>query len=364
MKILCVIDSLGSGGAQRQLVELALSFRERGHHVSFLTYHHISFYNSILEDEGITIKCIQDSNYLKRLLKMRRFIRQGNYDAVLSFLESANFICEVAGLPFRKWALVVGERSSNPNVLNSTQLKMYRFFHFFSDYTVANSYTNMKMVCSINPFLPDTKCKVIYNMVDLSRWAPLTNYIPREDGKLKLVIASSHQRLKNIIGLVEALALLNTSAREKLIVEWYGDILDNSLVEAKKRIKDYKLEELITFFPATHDITRIIQGADVVGLFSFYEGLPNSICEGMACGKPIICSNISDIPSLISHQENYLFDPDQPQSIKNVIIDILHLSDKELMRIGKQNRNIAEKLFNKNNIVKQYLELLGDIIVI
>lgn len=39
MKILCVIDCLGSGGAQRQLVNLATAFKEKGHEVSFLVYH-------------------------------------------------------------------------------------------------------------------------------------------------------------------------------------------------------------------------------------------------------------------------------------------------------------------------------------
>ena len=35
MNILCVIDILGSGGAQRQLVNIAIGFKERGHTVSF-----------------------------------------------------------------------------------------------------------------------------------------------------------------------------------------------------------------------------------------------------------------------------------------------------------------------------------------
>jgi len=38
MIILCVIDTLGSGGAQRQLVNIAIGFKERGHTVSFLVY--------------------------------------------------------------------------------------------------------------------------------------------------------------------------------------------------------------------------------------------------------------------------------------------------------------------------------------
>ena len=49
MKILCVIDSLGSGGAQRQLVQLAIGLKNKGVDVSFLMYHNIHFFKSELD---------------------------------------------------------------------------------------------------------------------------------------------------------------------------------------------------------------------------------------------------------------------------------------------------------------------------
>src|SRR5690554_3748145 len=133
MKILCVIDSLGSGGAQRQLVNLALAFKDKGHKVSFLVYHSEPFYYATLEEQGINVLEVIEPSYIKRLLKMRRVIRNGKYDSVLSFLEAANFICEVSGFPFRKWRLVVGERSANPAILKSFKLRFYRFFHIFAE---------------------------------------------------------------------------------------------------------------------------------------------------------------------------------------------------------------------------------------
>lgn len=38
MKIVCFTESLGAGGAQRQLVNLAVMFKVKGHEVAFLTY--------------------------------------------------------------------------------------------------------------------------------------------------------------------------------------------------------------------------------------------------------------------------------------------------------------------------------------
>lgn len=365
MKILCVIDSLGSGGAQYQLVELGLGFKEKGHVVSFLTYHNFPFYNSIIEKAEISITCLKETNYLNRLLKMRHFIRKGKFDAVVSFLEAPSFICEIAGLPFRNWKLVVGERNANPVILKSVKRKMYRWFHIFADYIVANSFANLQLVRTVNPLLQDKKCKVIYNSVDFIRWKPVYDFTFRKNKKFKLVVAASQTYKKNFIGLIEAISLLSESERNKITVAWYGDRVtkpyaDGSIIEAFKRIRSYGLDDIISVYPATHDITRIIQESDAVGLFSFYEGLPNAVCEGMACGKPVICPAVSDLSNLLSHDINLLCDPGKPQSIKQSISYLISLSNDQLSQIGTKNLKIARELFNRENNISGYLKLLNN----
>ena len=53
MKILCVIDSLGSGGAQRQLVGLADLLHGHGYEVKVVWYHADSFYKEFLDARGV-----------------------------------------------------------------------------------------------------------------------------------------------------------------------------------------------------------------------------------------------------------------------------------------------------------------------
>ena len=55
-RILCFIDSLGAGGAQRQLVNLAIGLKKRDYIVSFLVYHVDDFYLPILQENGIEIR--------------------------------------------------------------------------------------------------------------------------------------------------------------------------------------------------------------------------------------------------------------------------------------------------------------------
>jgi len=359
MKLLCVIDSLGSGGAQRQMVELAKGFKERGCDVSFLVYHEENFFKNELDRICIPIVAIIEPNYIKRLFKMRKFIRKGNYDAVLSFLEAAGFICEFAGLPYKKWKLIVSERSANPDILKSLKRRFYRWFHLFADYIVANSNENLRIIRKINPLLSWKKCHVIYNLIDFDYWKSSEDYILCEDGKIHILVAASHQYMKNAKGLIEAVDSLKDNEKQRIKIDWYGDERsDDSLQNALIMIRKRKLENIFSFKKATSDIRTKMQYADVVGLFSFYEGLPNVVCEAMVVGKPIISSSVSDIPIILDHDINCIFNPKDSKDISKTISYILSLSSNELLNLGKLNKLKGYRLFDKNRSLSSYLSLL------
>jgi glycosyltransferase involved in cell wall biosynthesis len=101
----------------------------------------------------------------------------------------------------------------------------------------------------------------------------------------------------------------------------------------------------------------LVQESDSIGLFSLYEGFPNSIIEGMACGKPVICSAVSDLSSILSYDLNLIFDPNKPQSIKHSLSYLLSLREEQLQEIGLKNLNIVKQLFNRENSISGYLEL-------
>ena len=363
MKILCVIDSLGSGGAQRQLVNLAIGFKEKGHEVSFLVYHDESFFKPILDEANIPITFILEKNYFLRILKIRSFIRKGNFDVVLSFLEGANFIAEISSLPYRKWKLVVGERSANPDMLKSYKLIAYRWFHFLANDVVANSHENIKFVKKCNPLLPQNKLKIIYNKVDLNKWKPKNDEVLETNKTFKLLILANHQPLKNAMGLLEAISLIPDGLKKKLTVHWYGRQdsyeVKESFLNAKDFVEAAKLNKIIQFFPPSSDVHDLIHQYDALGLFSFYEGFPNTICEGMASGKPIIASNVSDIPIFIHEGvHGYLCDPNDTQSIANALIKAIETPKEQLYEMGMRNRTKAEIMFSENETVMKYLNLL------
>lgn len=357
MKLLCVIDSIGSGGAQRQLIAIAKGIKANGYSVSFLVYHHEPFYLQELKDENIDYTCLDGFSYIKRIFKMRKHIRNGKFDIVLSFLEGANFITTLAGFPFRTWRLVLGERNANPNILKSKKLRFYRWFHFFTDIVVSNSQFNIDLVKKINPFLNDNKFHVIYNFVDFTYWKPTRKHEYFRNKKYNILVAATHEDRKNANGLLEALRNLDEYYLKRLNIDWYGRF-DNSYYETLNLSKKYDLNDVINFHPATKNIKEKMEDADVIGLFSFYEGLPNVICEALSLGKPVICSAVSDLPVILKNTGNILFDPKKTISIVKAIEDLFMLNSQNLEEIGRYNLKLAKKSFDSSILINSYLKLL------
>lgn len=360
MKILCFIDSLGSGGAQRQIVALARGFKEKGHEVQFLTYHKINFFKPYLDEYEIPLQTIEESNYIKRIFKIRRAIRKEKPDAILSFLASANFMATLAGFPKKTWKLVVGERNAEPNITKSYKSLFFRSFHLFTNSIVANSYANLDLVKKANPFLKPSKMKVIYNIVNIPE-TKNKKYRNTSDN-IHIVIAARYAPQKNIQGLIEAVNQLEDSYKKRLRIDWYGKIdTNNSYFKmALKKIDDYNLNKILSFYNDTNQIFEKFQCADYIGLFSHYEGFPNAICEAMALEKPIICSRVSDVPLIIKENKNgFLCDSNDLKSIQNALIKALNSTENERRKMGKNNKMVADEKFERNSIINQYLEILS-----
>ncbi len=362
MKILLFIDNLGSGGAQRQLVTLSKLLKKEGFDVSFLIYGNADFYQQDIKKENILINKIVTSKYLIRIFKVRRFIRKGNYDVVISFLDVPNFLNCFAAIGGKKWKVITNERSSKESTFLSRRGRIFGWFQKYSDAIVTNSYNAMNMWKKYYPQY-EKKLSVIYNAVVLP---PIhSEYKVRKNGKTNIIIAASYQYLKNPIGVVKAMTLLSKSERDKVKITWYGSKKVSSqnakaYEEAKQLIEKNNLKESICLKDATLDIYEKMQKADVVGLFSELEGLPNVICEGMMIGKPIVMTRVSDYSLLVDEQNGFLCDWDNPNSIKEALIGVSNLSNDELLEMGSKSKTKAEKMFIPSNIVKQWKSVIKD----
>lgn len=360
MNLLLLIDSLGSGGAQRQMVTLAALLKQQGQEVSFLLYADEGFFQNEVEKLNIPIHLIRTKSYLQRIWQVRKYIRNGKYDAVISFMDTPNFLNNFAAIGGKNWKVITSERSSKEDYLFTKQGRIFGWFQRYSDAIVCNSYNALAMW---EKHYPQYKHKllVIYNPVLLPEITK--EYIPKRNAKLHVVIAASYQYLKNPLGLIEAISLLSDNEKEKLSVNWYGEKnVSNggtrAYDESVSKIAEYKLENILTLNEPTKDIVNKMHEADVVALLSELEGLPNAICEGMMIGKPIVMTKVSDYRELVDTTNGILCDWDKPETIKNALVYMMKQKEDKLLKMGHQSRKKAYHLFSKENIAGKWMNVI------
>lgn len=362
MKVLFLSPNLGreGGGAERQIVTVGCLLKDAGFDVEYLYYADGDFYAPILEEKQIPIKCKLLPNYLKRMFYVRTFIRKGYYDVVISFLETPNFLNNFAAVGGKSWKVITGERSAQKRTFLSRKGKIFCWFQRYADYIVCNSDNAKKLWITYYPQY-ENKLVTIYNNVTLRSVS--SSYIPKRDGRVHIVVAASYQNVKNAIGLVNALALLNEQERGKIHVDWYGKKViattgTKEYDDACNAIEKNGLQDVITLHEGTTEIHDRMNEADAVGLFSKYEGLPNAICEGMMLGKPIVMTRVSDYATLVDDSNGFLCDWDSSETIKNALLRLINLRKDELLEKGKNSKIRAERLFSQERIIKQWTDFI------
>jgi glycosyltransferase involved in cell wall biosynthesis len=360
MKVLLVIDSLGSGGAQRQMVTLAKMLKEKKYDVHIVCYSREDFFVDVLDRENIPVYWLIENNYLKRVINVRRFIRKGQYDAVISFMDLPNFLNCFAAFGGKKWKSITNELSAKQSTFISNRGRIFAWFQRYSDALICNSHNAKNMWLKYYPQYK-SKLGVIYNPIILPEIK--SDYMPKKDGKLHVVIAASYQNLKNPIGLIKALTLMSEREKEKIRINWFGEknVSDGGIKcyeAAAKLIVEHNLHQVISLNGPTREIAKKMYEADVVALMSRVEGLPNAVLEGMAMGKVIIMSRVSDYSILVDATNGFLCDWHNLESIKNTLVEAIDLSSEQLNMMGQKSKEKAEHLFSSEVIVKQWMDLI------
>ncbi len=122
------------------------------------------------------------------------------------------------------------------------------------------------------------------------------------------------QPRKNYARLVEALSLLRGQGLDvSLVIVGAAGWLANPIYEA---IKHLHMSEFVHFtgFADDADLPALYTGAICVAIPSLYEGFGLPVLEAMACGTPVLTSNVSSLPE-VAGDAALLIDPHETQAI-------------------------------------------------
>jgi glycosyltransferase involved in cell wall biosynthesis len=366
MKVTCLIDSLASGGAQRQLCTLAVLLKKHGMDVSMLTYHHYDFFLPMISEAGIAYDCIEGGSLPRRILALRRALRRGGQDVVLAFMEAPSLYAELAAIPNRKWGLVVSERIAMPKK-DAGWFRWLWKIHRIADYVTTNSHTNRMMIERAVPCLKG-RIVTIYNAVDLETFSPPAGHPAANEHCISMITAASFKEQKNPLGLIEALSIVRQRMPSLDIhLDWYGGLpnhkdgtTDYTLYNKSVALVEKKgLQERIRFHPPSARIRDLYRETDAVVLPSFFEGLPNVVCEAMACGRPVLASDVCDTGNLVKDGYNgFVFDPASPNDMAEAVMRFAKLSPAEREAMGQRGREMAQKIFDPSSYVVRYQDIL------
>lgn len=352
MKIKCFIDSLGSGGAQRQLSCLAVLLKEAGHEVEVVVYYDHPFYQDHLVNHGVPFRILPNAiKPLSRIKEFWNYFKKENADCVIAYQDTPAIVACLCKLFGCKFKLIVSERNTTQYISLRTRIKfnLYRLANF----VVPNSITQGNFIKQHFVFL-SKKVRVITNFVDIDYFCEKKHDVNRPT---EIISVARLYPQKNAPRFVEAVKVaIDNGAR--FHVKWFG-ARGADYVRTHSLIKQYGLDEFFELLEPTKDILSEYQKSDWFVLPSLFEGFPNVLCEAMSCGLPVLFSNVCDNSYIAKDGDNgYAFDPLNVNQMASILMKIGSLQEDIVHHMGARSRVIIENRFSKDNFIQQYLELL------
>jgi len=368
-KFLFVIDNLSTGGAQRQMVNLAVGLVERGHKVEIFCYAPGDLLAKPLAEVGVPIHWhIKRSRFSTDVIfALGKLIRSGRFNLVLSFLNTPNFYALLAGrlLTWPRVPVIASERFCDLPQGVSRMDRFVRGFYRFASHVVANSHHQRINLQNHHPWLKE-RLSTIYNGYDLNVFSPAG--AEPDNQPLKILCIASVSRYKNGLCLVEALNILRRKDGLIFSVDWIGQRVMMGerlqyLNEMKQAIERYGLEDHWQWLDQRSDIVEQLHQHDVLVHPSFGEGLPNVVCEALSCARPVIVSNTLDHAQLVQDGvSGFLFDCHDPGDLAAKLKRFSQLPIDQRREMGKNGRVYAEAHLSKERLVDDYERLFLSIL--
>ncbi len=288
------IGALTYGGAERQLFELLRRLdRRRFHPVVYCISDKTQPFGPQIESLGITVRVLgrEARSDVGRAVALAKAVRQDGIEILHSWLYIANMYAVLARLSGAVTHFVPSARSCTPK--GGLHLRVVNVVAFrLADRIVCNA----RMVGDyiVSKYLaPPPKIEVIYNGLDLERFAP--GPTPPCDGP-RIGTVGRLVPLKNLPMFLAAAALVRAQ---------YPDATFHIVGAGPERepmerlAAERGLGDAVVFLGERHDVPELIRSWDLFWLTSLWEGLPNVVLEAMACGVPPLSTNVGGVAEII-----------------------------------------------------------------
>lgn len=199
----------------------------------------------------------------------------------------------------------------------------------------------------------EKEIEVIYNFVDIARFSkkPLDAFRKAlaPNGEKIIVHASNFRKVKRVMDVIEAFAIIHEKVPCKLLM--VGDGPDRP--DAEEKCRALQICDDVRFLGKQQEMEEILAISDVFMLTSEYESFGLSALEAMAAGIPVLSTNAGGLPEVNIHgKTGFMYEVGDIQALSNYAIDLL--TNETMLKEFKANAAKHAKKFDIHNIVPQY----------
>jgi glycosyltransferase involved in cell wall biosynthesis len=320
MRICCVIASLGTGGAERVMSNLANYWVSSGHEVTLITLSREAPFYPL--EAAINVQQLGQTTegpcgiigrlwaIVRRLWALRSAIKKDRPDVVLSFVDIMNVTTLLAciGLPA---PVIVSERTDPafheiPWLYKRLRTGLYR---------------RAKAV------VMQTKSAAAY-FEKLSNVTIIPNVVRKMEragrefsaDKKHIISVGRLEAQKDFHTLIKAFAQ-TLPAMTNATLTIYGE--GSQRPQLNDLIAALNLQNCVRLPGVCTDVNAILKTADLFVFPSLYEGFPNALCEAMAAGLPVIASNCAGSADVVQDKINgRLFPVGDVDALAALIIEL------------------------------------------
>jgi len=357
MRLLQVINSLDTGGAEKQLVELITRLEEQGIEVDLLVLNDNDFPLKKILSDNSNIKIFSFGNRMLYnpilIFRLIPFLKQ--YDILhVHLFPSLYWVSLSKMVSFSKTLLIYTEH----NTSNRRRNVLFSFF----DRLIYKKYHKIITISEeVDSMLKDhlksssTKFSMIKNGIDIHkiRSAAPIDLLEILKNKDRIIIqVASFTKQKDQKTLIRSIPHIKSPV--SLLLVGKGPTMN----ECVQLAKDLGIDDKVHFLGIRMDVPSLLKSSYLVVLSTHFEGLSLSSIEGLASGKPFIASDAPGLSEIVDGA-GILFPIGDENSLANKINNLL--DDNDLYASISNSCMERSKDFDIEHTVKKHLELYREL---
>lgn len=341
LRLCFLAGTLEHGGAERQLFYMLQALCQAGATPRLLCLDQGQFWEKKIRALGVESTWVGESaSRLKRLVRVLKELRldpphvvQSQHFFANAYAGMAARLCQVAG---------IGALRSNGRVEVSESGRLGGWFNLHCPSMLAAN-SQMALQYAMARGLPAARLYFLPNVVDTERFQP-----PRQPPAEPLTLLAvgrlaKEKRLDRFLTILSRLRTDYCLAVRGLIVG-PQDPDQDLLPELENQARYLGLvPDGVRFRGGLPDTRSLYREAAVCVLTSDYEGTPNVLLEAMACGLPVVASNVGGVPAIVRHgQTGFLLEPHDTDGFAAALAEIARDPVRRL-EMGRRARAFVEK---------------------